>query len=131
MRIVGQDKPDLNDMFHFGVKGMKWGERRFQKKLDKVRTSGTPRQQRNMQIKVARKNVATRQNEVHALVRASNKTKDPVKRSNLDKLATKKAKELFESPDQLTASRMTTGEKWATGLLAGTSIGLAAAVRAL
>lgn len=132
-KFYGDEKPSLEDLAHFGVKGMKWGERhdrKFQAKVERVRTSGSPRQQRNMQIKVARKNIETRQREIHAIVRASNKTKDPAQRHKLDALAAKKAKELFEHPDQLTASRMTTGEKWVNGLLVGGALAGAAAVGA-
>lgn len=119
MKIYGEDKPSLEELGaqleHFGTKGMKWGVRKQQRK------------DRNQQIKGARRNVANRQAEIDAIVRSANKTKDPAQRAKLDKLATKKAKELFEHPDQLTASRMTTGEKWTTGVLLGGAIGLAGA----
>lgn len=115
MKIYGDEKPSLQELAHYGTKGMKWGVRRAQRK------------ERNAQIKGARQRIASKQAEVHSLARQSSKAKTAAERARLDKLATKKAKELFESPDHLTASRMTSGEKWMTGVLLGTTVAVGAA----
>lgn len=113
MKIYGEEKPSLDYIAHFGVKGMKWGQRK------------AARRERNAQIKSARQRIATKESEIHAHVRAANKAKTTAERARHDRLATRKANELFNSPDHLTASRMTTGEKWTTGLLLGGGTALA------
>jgi hypothetical protein len=132
--LLNEVNPPIEEVLqHFGTKGMKWGVRRdskFAEKAARIAKSGSPRQQRNIQIKVARKNVRTRENEIIALDRASRKAKDPVQRQKLDALATKKAVELFNHPDNLTASRMTSGEKWVNGILITGAIGIAGAAAA-
>jgi hypothetical protein len=104
-----EDKPSLEELAHHGVKGMKWGVRRQM------------RRERNQQIKTARRNIANRQAEIHAIERRANKTKSASERAKLDALSTKKAAELFNHPDQTTAARLTSGEKFTTALLIGGS----------
>lgn len=135
-KVYGATKPSLEDALeHHGVRGQKWGVRR----AEKLRAHGqklqakaqnpknSNRTNRNLQIKIARTNVAARQHEIDQLTRAANKAKTPQERQKLDALATKKASALFNHPDQVTASRMTTGEKVVSGLLIGGSIAVAGA----
>lgn len=111
--------PDLQDtLAHFGVKGMKWGVKRAQRK------------ERNQQIKTARRNIRDKENDLMDTVRKADKAKTAGERAKLDKLATKKAKDLFDDPDQLTASRMTSGEKWINGIMITAAIGVAGAAGA-
>jgi hypothetical protein len=117
--IINDVNPPIEDVIsHFGTKGMKWGVRRQQRK------------DRNAQIKTARRSIAAKEHEINNLDRQSRKAKTSAERSRLDKLATKKAADLFNHPDHLTASRMTSGEKWANGLLIGGSIAVAGAAGA-
>lgn len=129
-KIYGATKPSLEDALeHHGVKGQRWGVRRQeklhaqgQKLQEKAKNpNNSNRKNRNLQIKIARTNVASRQIEIQRLARMSDKAKTPEERQKYDALATKKASALFNHPDTLTASRLTTGEKVTRGLLiAGT-----------
>jgi len=114
--LLNQTNPPFEEALqHFGTKGMKWGVRRQRRK------------EQNAQIKTARRNIATKTVEVDALVREAGKTKNTKERAKLDILATKKAVDLFNSPDHITAARMTSGEKWANGILLTAAVGLAGA----
>ena len=117
--IANAVNPPMEEFIeHFGTKGMKWGVRRQQRK------------ERNTQIKTARKNIRKKEDEIHDLDKRARKSKSATERASLDKLATKKAAALFNSPDHATAARMTTGEKWVTGLLITGAIGVGGAAGA-
>jgi hypothetical protein len=121
--LMNEVNPSLEEYLeHHGVKGMKWGVRRQQ------------RRERNAQIKTARKNVRAKEDEIIALDRKARKSKSASERARLDKISTKKASDLFNSPDHTTAARLTSGEKWTKAILIGTVItagGAAGAVRSL
>lgn len=117
--ILNETNPPFEEALqHFGTKGMKWGVRRQKRK------------EQNAQIKTARRNIANREAEIDTLVRQANKSKSAPERARLDKLANRKAVALFNSPDHITAARMTSGEKWANGLLLTAAVGLAGATAA-
>jgi len=117
--ILNDTNPPFEEALqHFGTKGMKWGVRRQKRK------------EQNRQIKDARRKIAGKEAEIDSLVRQANKTKSATERARLDKLANKKAIALFNNPDHITASRMTSGEKWANGLLLAGAVGLAGAAAA-
>ena len=120
MRSFGdEDKPSLEELAHHGVKGMKWGVRRQM------------RRERNQQIKTARRNISAKQHELHDIQRRANKTKSASERAKLDALSSKKAAELFNHPDQVTAARLTSGEKFTTALLIGGSAAVIGTSRAV
>lgn len=108
--------PDLQDtLAHFGVKGMKWGVKRQQRK------------EKNQQIRDARQRIANKEAEIINLDRQANKASSTKERARLDKLSTKKAVDLFNSPDHATAARMTSGEKWVNGIMLGTTVAIVGA----
>lgn len=119
MILLNEVNPSIEDVVrHFGTKGMKWGVRRQQRK------------ERNSQIKTARKSVRAKEDEIISLDRQSRKAKTAGERTKLDKLSTKKAVDLFNSPDHTTAARMTSGEKWVNALMITAAIGVAGAAGA-
>lgn len=102
-QIVGQDKPDINDLSHFGVKGMKWGQR---KKAD------------NFQISAARRRTARARGEIGRQISANRKLqKGSKERMAGEKKVARMKASLLNNPDREIASRMKTGEKWLLGSL--------------
>jgi len=117
--ILNDVNPPMEEYLeHSGVKGMKWGGRRQQRK------------ERNTQIKTARKNVRRKEDEIISLDKQSRKAKTGAERSRLDTLSTKKAVDLFNSPDHTTAARLTSGEQWVNAVLITAAIGVAGAAGA-
>lgn len=98
-----EGKPSLEELKHFGKKGMKWGHRK------KYSTS---------QIQDARarqgSRVADANNTAHKLNLATGKRKDA-----LAKTYVQKVNKINSNPDASVAARMTRGEKTAAILLTG------------
>lgn len=101
------DKPDLNELAHYGVKGMKWGHRRKYTSQD-IRDARIRNNSRvNMLARAAEEfNFQT------SLNPNSKKTK-----AALRDFKTIEA-DFLKNPDRATALRMTTGEKAALAVLA-------------
>lgn len=100
------DKPDLNELAHYGVKGMKWGHRKRYTSQD---------------IRDARIRNNSR---VNGLVRASEEVSYQTSLNPNSKKAKaavrdygKLTADFLKSPDRATALRMTTGEKAVAAIL--------------
>lgn len=110
MTHVGDEKPSLEDLKHYGVLGMKWGQRKT--------ASGK-------EILAARRRLAKDQQ--HRLGQMD-KLLDTKRGSKERKSAEKKLADMYASflkdPDRVIAARMTRGEKFAA-LIIGGPIGLA------
>lgn len=96
------EKPSLEELQHFGVKGMKWGVHKTHGTHEFHRKFNTP-EKRATEIKRARRSVA--------------KSKAKAEKAKGTPQA-KKFKDLhLKNPDRATALRMTKGEKWVHGIL--------------
>jgi hypothetical protein len=98
-RILGQEKPRLDDLQHFGVKGMKWGVRKQASAAD---------------IKGARKRFGRRVDDFHDAGKQLRKTtkRGSAQRAAGQKKLAKTRMSLLNDPDRATSFRMTRGEKW-------------------
>lgn len=116
--IVGQEKPSLDELAHFGVKGMKWG----------VRTA-TPTAK---QIRVARSQVLTEASRYNKAARKL-KTTTGENRKKLEVTLNKRRQRYLNNPNRAIAARMTRGEKALSvilGLEAG-GVGVAGSVASI
>lgn len=101
--FVGAEKPSLEELAHYGVKGMKWGQRK-KYSTEEIHTARIRQRSRVHQLNdtAAKLNLATGK--------------------KADTLAKKYAKEMNEletNKDAAVAARMTKGEKAANLILAG------------
>lgn len=112
-----KDKPSLDELMHYGVKGMRWGHRK----------SGIS----SADIKDARARTAVRVREVNKAHTAIYKTKNDKDEKKAVQTYDKKRMEYLKNPDRATAQRLTTGEKFAIGLLGISGVGTPAAAGVL
>jgi len=103
--IVGAEKPSLEELAHYGVKGMKWG----QHKKRKFSTD---------EIKDARARQQSRASQFEAQVHKTNLATGKKQEAEAKKLV-KLHNELVTNKDAAVAARMTKGEKAANLILAG------------
>jgi hypothetical protein len=103
--VINGDKPSLDDVMHFGKKGMKWGERT---------AAGKPTDD---QIRGARARVDS---EVRTINRQADKLNlSTGKQAQFEaKTYAKMMNKHLANPDRATALRMTKGEKYANTALA-------------
>jgi len=115
--IVGEDKPSLETLAHFGVLGMKWGHRR----------SAT-----GSEIVDARRRIQIKQQQAE-LVRSSRKStkKGTPERAKQDVKLNQMKASFLKNPDRVIASRLTRGEKAIVVMLAATGVGAPFAVAAI
>lgn len=108
-RLQGQEKPSLEDVAHFGVKGMKWGVRK------KVSAQ---------EIKRARKNFGRKLEDFQDKREELRKTTVRGSKARVagEKRLSKVRMSLLNDPDRATALRMTKGEKWLAGVVAGVGV---------
>lgn len=108
MSFVGQEKPELDELAHFGVKGMRWGVRRG---------LTTAQDRKNLESrKVIDK--MTRQRDV-ALIKSANPFSSSEKRKEMRALGKQIQTDIKNSPHLAPSIRMTAGEKVAVTLLGG------------
>jgi hypothetical protein len=116
--ILGEsDKPSLEDIQHYGVLGMKWGQR-------KKYTS--------TEIKTARKDLRVKNKAYRSEARKVNALKEGSKGRKVgeEKLA-KMHKEYLKNPNRIAAIRMTKGEKIASVIFSANPVGLGIAAAAV
>lgn len=105
VNYVGAEKPDLLELEHYGVIGMKWGKTR-------AKANGT-------EIRRARRSVANQFNKVadqkDKAKAAKGTSKETAENDKLSKMKT----EFLKNPDRVVASRLTRGEKAVILILAG------------
>ena len=101
------DKPDLNELAHYGVKGMKWGHRKRYTSQD-IRDA---RIRNNSRVNALAR---TADELSYQLSLNPNSKKTKAAARDYGTLTT----DYLKSPDRATALRMTTGEKAAAAILA-------------
>lgn len=119
--IIGREKPDLDSLAHFGVKGMRWGVRKAKVSDAQIIKARRQMDAYNTVSAVARRNVRLTKKGTKERAAAENK----LNRIEMDRL---------RDPDRPTAMLMTRGEKWMSvigGTIALPGVGTAAAVAAI
>jgi hypothetical protein len=111
--IVGDDKPSLEELYHYGVMGMKWGQRK--------KATGADIYKARRQVNAYRtvRAIATQRRNESA---AGSKERD-----RMEKTLERIEKDYEKDPARAIAVRMTRGEKFAAGLLALPTGGLSLA----
>lgn len=119
--IVGYEQPDLDDLLHYGVLGMKWGKTRAKADTTSIKRARGRNQARRAQIKKQESKINTLKGKGQSY-KKEEKTLSGMKASYL------------KNPDRVIASRMTKGEKY-TSVILGTlltgPVGLTAATAAI
>lgn len=122
-------KPDLDELFHYGVKGMRWGVHRSESSGGGGGGSSTPSKHKptTSEIKTARRSVRSQQQRIIDLQNDSISagaravfSKDA--RRELDAITTEYrelSRKLKDDPARAVAARTTRGEKVAAVVLAG------------
>jgi hypothetical protein len=91
MKIYGDEKPSLEDLVHHGVKGQKWGVRKSHPSTSEIHAARQRQEKRITQLHSA---------------------KTPQRKAAI-------TKKLNTNEDNVTAARMTLGEKVTTTMLGG------------
>jgi len=101
---------------HFGVKGMKWGKRRAERKEARVAE--------NASIDKARGNQAKRSMELSKLTTKRLAERSDAGKAHLDRKIADKQFEIRYHPDAKQAAKLKSGEKWFKGGKAAAILGL-------
>ena len=101
------EKPSLDELMHFGVKGMKWGERRAQRKARDDRTEAARENVRIERIALSKQKMRM-QKARGALARARETSKYEAQRLSF-----------LNNPDRATAYTMTRGDEMASLITLG------------
>lgn len=116
---VSDSKPSLDTaLAHYGVKGMKWGQRKAESSSSsgKRPSRRQARKQRNADIRRARVATAVRQGKLEEGIIDLEFGDTKRVRANGARMIAKYSDQLANSPDTQTAQKLTTGEKWTLGL---------------
>lgn len=104
--FVGEEnKPSLDELAHYGVKGMKWGQKKARITGDDIRDARVRVYDQTRQIRRTRKEIK------------KTTVKGSKEREAGQKKVAKLEMALLKNPDRITASRMTRGEKFAAALI--------------
>lgn len=140
--ILGQEsKPSVEELAHYGVKGMKWGVRRAQDGLSDATglQIGNRQKATGKQVVAARRRLVTQSNaygrEFKKYETAKGRKKPNAERvAQLEASLRRREKEYMNDPDRVVAARMTRGEKffqaWATTNTGGLGLAASGAVLA-
>lgn len=115
------DNPADYELAHYGVKGMKWGKRRADKKA--------ARQAENDEIKGARTRIAKKGNKFEATqlsALSESKKGNKAKAAELWGKSAEMEMNILSSPDAATARKLTSGERTTNRLSTGVAIAAAA-----
>lgn len=115
------DNPEDYELVHYGVKGMKWGKRRADKKA--------ARQAENDEIEGARTRMAKKENKFEATqlsALSEAKKGNKAKAAELWGKSAEMEMNILSSPDAATARKLTSGERTANRLSTGVAIAAAA-----
>lgn len=104
-----QEKPDLEELAHHGVLGMKWGKTRAKASRSDIMSARTRNKSRTRKIE-------RQESKINTL-----KGKGQASKKEEKTLATMKS-DYLKSPDRVIAARMTRGEKAAT-IIMGVGVG--------
>lgn len=128
------NKADVDEFLaHYGVKGMRWGVRR-RRSEGGSESAGPSRKERraknNQEIEEARSRQAARQRAYQTAQAEFMVARTRKGEAHAESIMRQMEKEYYTHPDAQTAARMTSGEKWTTGIsMAGvllSAVGLAA-----
>lgn len=105
-----------DQLFHYGVKGMRWGHRKPADIAVAKKAKTMSRKEQNQQIKEARGRIKEA-NKGYKALRKAYKTSD-MDRKVAKKLLKEKANEIMDSEDYSWSTRSTSGEKFAIATIA-------------
>lgn len=105
MKVYGEEKPSPEDVEHYGVLGMKWGQRK----------KATGRE-----IRGAQRRIGEKQNKLFDAQDAYKKNRTAKGKAALEK----QTKDFLNDPDRAIATRLTRGEKATLAIISG-PLGLA------
>lgn len=112
MKIVGQDKPSLEDALqHYGVLGMKWG---------RTRMKGSTKDIRKAENRLRAKQQAIYNQEDKRDLTPNTGKQREIETAKLNKMM----RDYDKSPDRVLASRMTRGEKAVLAVLSIPTFGI-------
>lgn len=113
--IVVPDNYAENVLAHYGVAGMRWGKRKgSSKESGSKKPKATSQEILEARYRQQLRLQKAQEAQGDFIVARTNKGKDKA-----EKIMRQREKELFNNPDAEIANKMTKGEKWTTGVLAG------------
>jgi hypothetical protein len=109
--IYGEEKPNLEELAHYGVIGMKWGKHRVKANAAQIRSA-------RRRLGKEQEALFEKQDNVKSLQKGS------AARIKGEKELAKQTTAFLKNPDRVTATRLTRGEK-AVFLILGGPVGVA------
>lgn len=125
MTMLIEEKPSLDELLHYGVKGMRWGVRK-----DRSSSAGPSRWEkrraRDQEIKDARARQASRQGETLKAEAALYNSVVTGGRKEAVATLRERQNDYFKNPDYALAAKKTTGEKAVATMLVAYGAGILA-----